>query len=42
MNVNFGIFPELDERVKSKPERAERHANRALESIQNFINTQAI
>lgn len=42
MNVNFGIFPELGERVKSKPERAEKHANRALESIQNFINTQVI
>ena len=42
MNVNFGIFPELGERIKSKPERAERHANRALESIQNFINTQVI
>ena len=42
MNVNFGIFPDLGERIKSKPERAERHANRALETIQNFINTQAI
>lgn len=42
MNVNFGIFPDLGERVKSKPERAERHANRALESIQNFINNQNI
>lgn len=42
MNVNFGIFPELGERVKSKPERAEKHATRALESIQNFINTQVI
>ena len=42
MNVNFGIFPDLGERVKSKPERAERHANRALETIQNFINTQII
>lgn len=39
MNVNFGIFPDLGERVKSKPERAERHANRALETIQNFMNT---
>lgn len=42
MNVNFGIFPELGERIKSKPERAEKHATRALESIQNFINTQVI
>ena len=42
MNVNFGIFPDLGERVKTKPERAERHANRALEAIQNFINTQVV
>lgn len=42
MNVNFGIFPDLGERIKSKPERAERHATRALETIQNFINSQTI
>lgn len=39
MNVNFGIFPELGERIKSKPERAERHANRALQAIENFVKT---
>ena len=42
MNVNFGLFPDLGERIKSKPERYERHANRALESIQNFVNSQTI
>jgi methylenetetrahydrofolate--tRNA-(uracil-5-)-methyltransferase len=42
MNVNFGLFPELGERIKSKPERYERHANRALETIQNFVNSQTI
>ena len=42
MNVNFGIFPELGERIKSKQERAERHANRALEAIQIFVNSQSI
>lgn len=42
MNVNFGLFPELGERVKSKVERAERHANRALETIRNFSNSQTI
>lgn len=42
MNVNFGIFPELGERIKSKQERAERHANRALTTIQNFVNSQTI
>ncbi|MER2105556.1 MAG: FADH(2)-oxidizing methylenetetrahydrofolate--tRNA-(uracil(54)-C(5))-methyltransferase TrmFO [Solibacillus sp.] len=33
MNVNFGIFPDFGERLKSKSERAERHANRALDSL---------
>ena len=42
MNVNFGLFPELGERIKSKPERYERHANRALETIRNFVNSQTI
>ncbi|MBB5178913.1 methylenetetrahydrofolate--tRNA-(uracil-5-)-methyltransferase [Planomicrobium koreense] len=38
MNVNFGLFPDLGVRIKSKQERAERHAERALESIRNFVN----
>ena len=42
MNVNFGLFPDLGERVKSKVERAERHASRALEGIRNFVNSQTI
>jgi methylenetetrahydrofolate--tRNA-(uracil-5-)-methyltransferase len=37
MNANFGLFPELPERIKSKKERYEQHANRALETIQNFV-----
>ncbi|WP_025785059.1 FADH(2)-oxidizing methylenetetrahydrofolate--tRNA-(uracil(54)-C(5))-methyltransferase TrmFO [Sporosarcina sp. D27] len=36
MNVNFGLFPDLGERVRSKLERAERHANRALEALDTF------
>lgn len=36
MNVNFGLFPDLGERVRSKLERAERHANRALETLDAF------
>ena len=39
MNINFGLFPDLGERVKSKQERAERHADRALAAIHNFMNT---
>ncbi|WP_097072126.1 FADH(2)-oxidizing methylenetetrahydrofolate--tRNA-(uracil(54)-C(5))-methyltransferase TrmFO [Ureibacillus xyleni] len=42
MNVNFGIFPELGERIKSKQERAERHAERALTTIRNFMNNHTI
>jgi methylenetetrahydrofolate--tRNA-(uracil-5-)-methyltransferase len=36
MNANFGLLPELPERVKNKKLRYEMLANRALESIQNF------
>lgn len=36
MNVNFGLFPDLGERVKSKVERAEKHAGRALEALESF------
>lgn len=37
MNANFGLFPELPQRIKGKKERYEQHANRALETIQNFV-----
>ena len=36
MNINFGLFPDLGERVKSKVERAEKHAERALKAITEF------
>jgi methylenetetrahydrofolate--tRNA-(uracil-5-)-methyltransferase len=36
MNANFGIFAELPVRIKSKKERNEMHANRALETIQKI------
>lgn len=37
MNANFGIFAELPERIKSKKERNEMHANRAIETIQKIL-----
>jgi methylenetetrahydrofolate--tRNA-(uracil-5-)-methyltransferase len=37
MNANFGLFPELPEKIRGKQERNEQHANRALETIQNFV-----
>ncbi|TMU87798.1 FADH(2)-oxidizing methylenetetrahydrofolate--tRNA-(uracil(54)-C(5))-methyltransferase TrmFO [Bacillus sp. BHET2] len=37
MNANFGLFPDLPKMVKGKNERNELHANRALETIQNFM-----
>ncbi|KIL47706.1 FADH(2)-oxidizing methylenetetrahydrofolate--tRNA-(uracil(54)-C(5))-methyltransferase TrmFO [Jeotgalibacillus campisalis] len=37
MNANFGLFPDLEEKVKGKKERAEKQAERALETIQNFV-----
>lgn len=39
MNINFGLFPDLGERIRSKQERAEKHSSRALESIRNYLNT---
>lgn len=39
MNANFGLFPELPERIRSKKERYEQHANRALETIQKFVES---
>jgi len=36
MNANFGIFAPLPERIKSKKERNEMLANRALETIQKI------
>jgi methylenetetrahydrofolate--tRNA-(uracil-5-)-methyltransferase len=38
MNANFGLFPPLETRVKKKVERYEIYANRALDSLQNFLN----
>lgn len=37
MNANFGLFPPLEKRIRSKKERYEKMAERALTTIQNFI-----
>lgn len=37
MNANFGLFPELPEKIRAKQERNEKHASRALETIQKFV-----
>jgi methylenetetrahydrofolate--tRNA-(uracil-5-)-methyltransferase len=37
MNANFGLFPDLPEKIRGKKERNEQHAHRALETIQNFV-----
>jgi methylenetetrahydrofolate--tRNA-(uracil-5-)-methyltransferase len=37
MNANFGLFPPLPEKIKGKKERNEKYAQRALETIQNFV-----
>lgn len=41
MNVNFGLFPPLGEKIKSKQERGEKHAERALATLKQFkeLNT---
>ncbi|WP_059170131.1 FADH(2)-oxidizing methylenetetrahydrofolate--tRNA-(uracil(54)-C(5))-methyltransferase TrmFO [Bacillus sp. FJAT-27445] len=37
MNANFGLFPDLPQRIKGKQERNLQHANRAIETIQKFV-----
>jgi methylenetetrahydrofolate--tRNA-(uracil-5-)-methyltransferase len=37
MNANFGLLPPLEKRIKNKQERNTALANKALETIQNFI-----
>ncbi|WP_175988964.1 FADH(2)-oxidizing methylenetetrahydrofolate--tRNA-(uracil(54)-C(5))-methyltransferase TrmFO [Bacillus sp. Marseille-Q1617] len=37
MNANFGLLPDLPEKIKGKKERNEEYAARALETIQNFV-----
>ena len=39
MNVNFGLFPALGEKIKSKQERGEKHAERALNALKQFKST---
>ena len=39
MNANFGLFPDLPEKIRKKQERNEQHAKRALETVQNFMNS---
>lgn len=39
MNANFGLFAPLEEKIKDKQRRNERYAQRALDTIQNFIKS---
>ena len=36
MNANFGILPELDEKIRDKKERYARLAERSLSSIKSM------
>ena len=42
MNINFGLFPELQPKVRDKKARTEQLANRALTTIQNYMKNNAI
>ncbi|GMB08471.1 FADH(2)-oxidizing methylenetetrahydrofolate--tRNA-(uracil(54)-C(5))-methyltransferase TrmFO [Thermolongibacillus altinsuensis] len=37
MNANFGLFAPLQETIKDKKQKNEKYAQRALETIQNFL-----
>lgn len=40
MKANFGILPDLNERIKSKRDRYQAYADRALRDLKSFIQTQ--
>jgi len=42
MNINFGLFPELQPKVRDKKVKVEQLANRALTTIQNFMKNTAL
>ncbi|MET0960335.1 MAG: FADH(2)-oxidizing methylenetetrahydrofolate--tRNA-(uracil(54)-C(5))-methyltransferase TrmFO [Psychrobacillus psychrotolerans] len=42
MNINFGLFPELQPKVRDKKVKVEQLANRALTTIQNFMKKTAL
>lgn len=39
MNVNYGIFPELGVRIRTKAERNKKHSERALKELADFIKS---
>lgn len=39
MNVNFGLFPDLPQRIRGKQERNEQHANRAIQAVKEVLPT---
>ncbi|WP_342525836.1 FADH(2)-oxidizing methylenetetrahydrofolate--tRNA-(uracil(54)-C(5))-methyltransferase TrmFO [Chryseomicrobium sp. FSL W7-1435] len=42
MNINFGLFPNLPGRIRDKKVKAEKFANRALTTIQNFVKSNSL
>lgn len=42
MNVNFGLFPNLPHRYKTKEKRGQKQSDRALATIRNFMNSHSI
>jgi len=41
MNINFGLFPPLPERIKAKADRNKRIAERALLDLQHFLSCES-
>lgn len=42
MNINFGLFPALPERIRDKKLKSEKLADRALTTIQNFVKSNSL
>ena len=42
MNINFGLIPEFDQRIRSKQDRGAAISARALASLDAWINQEGV
>jgi methylenetetrahydrofolate--tRNA-(uracil-5-)-methyltransferase len=42
MNINFGIMPQLDEKIKDKRLKNSKISKRAINTLESFININGI
>ena len=42
MNANFGLLPDLEQRVRGKKERKEAKSQRAVQAMENWLDKNTI